>query len=555
MGRVALVSGLCLLALAPVVAERVEAVILLHDDEVHTFRTVSGALESLGLSPPQALLVTSDVHSTGVGLVCKGTRAELRVAYDRLANEGLNVTLRTTEQTDVEVRRAAKLATSGTAAARRVNAALREAAVSRRECTVWSLAGACVREALAMYAHLGCAAECVDNSARFQQAAHRRPPLRVEMISVQVAGVLGAALGAAEAWTRLLRSGGGAGEADDLLPAATAARTRGVATALLAQHFLVAGAREALAAVTGGGEEGSWQLDDSEVAVSFALEGEGEGEGEGEEEGEDFNTEGAGEGGRAAPQPAAEPDMEVPDTELGLSETESDPPDEGEAPSWLAALVFWLGGLLSTLPRWLLFSYGLMQAAAAVAAVVAARVVEGSAADAAAAAAASWSGASAAAQAQADSAAVRLRRSGSLLWLVSILGAGHVLVSAGYMFVMGAGVHVSEVMAKRVSLVGGVAVWLAHVTLVRPGERSRQSEARASRLPMTKRDAASAMGSPFAGCVDGRARRRGALLAAGRMMVAGLLAAVGGTEVLGHSRILAAVACALFTPVSPGTYP
>eukprot|EP00967_Tisochrysis_lutea_P155284 scaffold310437_cov24-Tisochrysis_lutea.AAC.1 len=34
-------------------SERVEAVLLLHDDDIHTFGSVSSALEALGLSPPQ----------------------------------------------------------------------------------------------------------------------------------------------------------------------------------------------------------------------------------------------------------------------------------------------------------------------------------------------------------------------------------------------------------------------------------------------------------------------------------------------------------------------
>jgi len=221
---------LLLLARAvPAASERVEAVVLLNDDDVHSFRDVSSALESLGLSPPQALLVTSDVHTTGVGLICKGSEAELRVARDTLVEAGLNVTLRTTDQTDVEVRRAAKLATSGTAVARRVHVALREAALSRAGCARWSLAGACMRLPMAMFVDLGCAEACVDNTVKFQQAAHHRPPLRLDITAVQVAGVLGGALGAAEGWLRLL-GGGRAVAVGEPLPQATAARVRFFAT-------------------------------------------------------------------------------------------------------------------------------------------------------------------------------------------------------------------------------------------------------------------------------------------------------------------------------------
>ena len=42
--------------------EKVEAVVFLHDDDVHTFQDVSMALEQLGLLPADALVVTQEVR-------------------------------------------------------------------------------------------------------------------------------------------------------------------------------------------------------------------------------------------------------------------------------------------------------------------------------------------------------------------------------------------------------------------------------------------------------------------------------------------------------------
>ena len=78
MDPLALLLPIFCLALAPRAAgELVSAVLLLHDDDFHTFRQVSAALERLGLSPPQALLVTSDVNAMGIGLACKGAVKDL----------------------------------------------------------------------------------------------------------------------------------------------------------------------------------------------------------------------------------------------------------------------------------------------------------------------------------------------------------------------------------------------------------------------------------------------------------------------------------------------
>ena len=78
---------------------------------------------------------------------------------------------------------------------------------------------------------------------------------------------------------------------------------------------------------------------------------------------------------------------------------------------------------------------------------------------------------------------------------------------------MGAGVHLSEVMAKKLSLVGGVALWLAHV-----GFRDKDD----APLPLS-------VAKPTAADAQ-HASQQGALLAVGRLLIALLLAAVGATE-------------------------
>ena len=56
--RLLLLLGLA----ARAAAERVEAVVFLHDDDVHSFQDVSMALERLGLLPADALVITQEVR-------------------------------------------------------------------------------------------------------------------------------------------------------------------------------------------------------------------------------------------------------------------------------------------------------------------------------------------------------------------------------------------------------------------------------------------------------------------------------------------------------------
>ena len=60
--RVLLLLGLA----ARAAAESVEAVVFLHDDDVHTFQDVSTALERLGLLPADSLVVTQEVSAVCV---------------------------------------------------------------------------------------------------------------------------------------------------------------------------------------------------------------------------------------------------------------------------------------------------------------------------------------------------------------------------------------------------------------------------------------------------------------------------------------------------------
>ena len=98
---------------------------------------------------------------------------------------------------------------------------------------------------------------------------------------------------------------------------------------------------------------------------------------------------------------------------------------------------------------------------------------------------------------------------------------------------MGAGVHLSEGMAKRICLVGGVALWLAHVSLTPPRGAPGGGRTGRSPLPISKRDVDSRVlfSSRGANRSDlGRTRSRAILLAMGRVLVSLLLAAVGCTE-------------------------
>ena len=260
-----------LLALASrAAAERVEAVLLLHDDDHHTFAEVCSALENLGIAPPQALLITNEVHASGVGLVSKGSVADLDEARGVLNATGLAAQTLTTRQVDREVRRSAKHA-----ALRTLHGTLRNNSFAR--CNLWALAGACAREPLFMLT--SCAQSCRELTPLFQQAARHRPPTEWLLLAPQLLAVLALAFAASEGALRL---------AGDEKTARAQGRVRAVATWLLLAHFLISGARSLIGYAGGGSAEeleAGWRIDDSEVVLSLddaSLDG-GGGGGGGEE--------------------------------------------------------------------------------------------------------------------------------------------------------------------------------------------------------------------------------------------------------------------------------
>ena len=295
-----------------------------------------------------------------------------------------------------------------------------------------------------------------------------------------------------------------------LLPPEEKQPVRVLSTALLGSHFLVAGLSSCWRGVVGMG--GLWLLDDSEVEVSFEPpDEEAEGEGEG----------GGGGGGEEAVKGAR-----------GTAEAE-EAAEAGAAETWLIWAVFSSGALLSRSPPLLAAAFGIAQAFAALTAVHAVGAV-------------SWSDAE-------DGGGGGRSGRGLLLSAVvlaagAVAGAYHVLLSAAYMQVMGSGVHVSEVMAKKLSLVGGVALWAAHVALPTSrllSDRRAARQSGRSPLPRTKRDVGGASaggGSPSSLLLlAGRPLLVGPRSAeisrdhrtpppTGRILVAGLLAAVGATE-------------------------
>ena len=151
---------LLLLTSAFHVTSAVEAVLLIYDDSKHTFYDVATALEHLGLPPPAALLLTTEVNDGGLDIVSKGTVAEMELAASQLS--AFNVSVQRTSQIDAAVVRTTpqplKHAKFG--------------ADSLEQCPMWALAGACTRQPLAM--HLHCASSCTLLGPRFVAAARTR---------------------------------------------------------------------------------------------------------------------------------------------------------------------------------------------------------------------------------------------------------------------------------------------------------------------------------------------------------------------------------------------
>ena len=116
----------------------------------------------------------------------------------------------------------------------------------------------------------------------------------------------------------------------------------------------------------------------------------------------------------------------------------------------------------------------------------------------------------------------RLRQSASVLLCFSLFGAAHVLLSALAMYVLGAVIFLSELMAKRLALVGGVALWSAHCGAGDGGAGVLEL------LPLHGTASSARKAGADSGAEKGRAG--GVRLLAGRVTIAIILAFVCGTE-------------------------
>lgn len=121
---------------------------------------------------------------------------------------------------------------------------------------------------------------------------------------------------------------------------------------------------------------------------------------------------------------------------------------------------------------------------------------------------------------------------GALLGAFALVGAGHVVLSALVMYTLGAGLHLSELMAKKLTLVGAVALWIGHIHRHGVGDRGDSgdeihSSARLPLLPTTSPSKCrphQIQPQPELGIGSGL------LLMLGRMAIACLLLVVCGTE-------------------------
>ena len=141
-----------------------EAVVFLHDDDVHTFQDVSMALEQLGLLPADALVVTQEVgaqcvdtcpdpgwliacslrapqvNDNGFGLVSKGLLTEAEATLVVLQQAGLNASVARCADVDVEIQRLAQKPSKANVTHD-----------TSHQCGRWALTGACARRPLFMH--------------------------------------------------------------------------------------------------------------------------------------------------------------------------------------------------------------------------------------------------------------------------------------------------------------------------------------------------------------------------------------------------------------------
>jgi uncharacterized membrane protein YphA (DoxX/SURF4 family) len=121
-----------------------------------------------------------------------------------------------------------------------------------------------------------------------------------------------------------------------------------------------------------------------------------------------------------------------------------------------------------------------------------------------------------------------VRGSGGALLGFALLGAFHVALSVLVMALLGAGIHLSELMAKRVALVAAIALWTAHVW----DDQTRLAGQAVSGLPLpasvspVRHRTATEVGE----VAEPACGLRGVLLLLGRLGIAVLLLCVCGTE-------------------------
>ncbi|KAL1507234.1 hypothetical protein AB1Y20_008083 [Prymnesium parvum] len=408
---------LLLIPRAALASRKIDAVLVIHDDSVHTFQDVSSALEAVGFSPPDALLHTQTINDVGFDVIAKGTFSELEKVGERLAQ--LNVSVIRMSAIDAAVQRAAWQL-------RNVSRTPLTSDVSSG-CALWAVAGACFRQPLFM--SMQCTSSCRVLGVRYFLAARTREPPSVKSMA------------------QLLLGGGSLLVGSLLLGAAGVARHRAsdrewnemgmkVATALLMQQQVV----DALRALVFHREEG-FHIDDADGMV-FNLQ-------------DDLH-----------------------------SNTTAPPSDASDSPVWAAWVAAGLN-LVSTLghvPTWMGAIFGAVQCAAAVCAL------RGRC----------------------------LQLSGAVVLSSALLGAAHVALSAFMMHVTGAGMYISELMAKRIALAGGVALWVSHVLGCAIGKQAL--------LPLI------AAHPSMRQMEDMPATSHALLLLAGRLTIAAFVAVVCGSE-------------------------
>ena len=143
-------------------------VAVLYDDAVHTFADVSSALESLGLPPPLALLLTRIVNDAGGSVVSRGTLAEVRATSSVLLTAGFNCSVLSLADTSAEMAAAQMGCRKGRCPLRQrdENGTVHDAF---RGCGRWALTGLCERHATFMARR--CPNACLNFGPSFEHAA------------------------------------------------------------------------------------------------------------------------------------------------------------------------------------------------------------------------------------------------------------------------------------------------------------------------------------------------------------------------------------------------